>query len=92
MAKMKLTVDSQGYVTLAYDCDVTDRRVVREFTCRDGGGYVWEITGNDRRQVCNNLWDRGETLTAPSRQALADVIRREYRAMRDAERRADRAW
>jgi hypothetical protein len=39
-----------------------------------------------RQQVCDRLSSRGNTLTA-NPASLADVIRREYRAMRAAERR-----
>ena len=39
------------------------------------------------KQVCDRLSTRGSTLMVGSRNALIDVIRREYRVMRAAERR-----
>ena len=90
--KMKLTTDEMGYVTIAYDD--TDwkgnTRVSRTFMCPPDGGYVREHQRDgDWRQVCDKLYGQGSTLMAPSRDALPEVIRREYRAMRRADKAED---
>lgn len=59
----------------------------------DGGGYVHEITperpGTSGRQVCERLYSSGSTLMARP-ETLADVIRRELRRRREADRRDQR--
>lgn len=86
MTAMRLTSDS-GSVTIAYDDEANDNRVERTFTCPVDGGWVQEEMTNGRVQVCDRLSHRGSTLRAGSRATLADLIRREYRAMRAAEKR-----
>jgi len=82
-----ITTDAAGYVTLSYD-DEYEGRVTREFSVPPNGGYIREHLGNGRTtQPCEKLATRGNTLMASSRTALADVIRREYRAMRRAEKK-----
>lgn len=89
MGRMRLTTDEQGRVTLSYDeewCGET-RRVTRTFVCREEGGYVWERDdAGNRRQPCERLASTGSTLHCSGRDRLPEVIRREYRAMRRAER------
>lgn len=86
MPAMRLTIDS-GFVTIAYDNEMSDGRVERTFTCPFDGGWVYEETISGRVQVCDRLSHRGSTLRAGSRAILADLIRREYRAMRASEKR-----
>jgi hypothetical protein len=55
-------------------------------------GIVREVDGALKYpQVCELLASRGNTLTADVG-SLADVIRREYRAMRASERRWAAQW
>ena len=87
---MRLTTDA-GYpnrCTLRYADAYTDVVETRDFFAPADGGYVKE-NWSSPRQVCGNLSGGGATLTwNPKRDAaLADLIRREYRAMRAAERR-----
>lgn len=86
MPAMRLTID-YGSLTVAYDDEMSGARMERTFTCPFDGGWVCEETTSGRVQVCDRLSHRGSTLRAGSRAALADLIRREYRAMRAAEKR-----
>lgn len=93
--KMSLTQDSDGFrcVNLSYDghwASGEDGRIARRFTCPEDGGYVRERRGDDWKQVCEGLGHRGSTLTCTSREALPELIRREYQAMRRAEQKQDR--
>jgi len=88
--KARFTTDQNGRVVLAYDVEDYDgsvRRVVRIFTCPLSGGYVMEHRNGEWKQVCDRLAHTGSTLTCSSRERLLDLIRREYRAMRRAEKR-----
>ena len=88
--KARFTTDQNGRVVLAYDVEDYDgsvRRVVRIFTCPLSGGYVMEHRNGEWKQVCDRLAHTGSTLTCSSREHLLDLIRREYRAMRRAEKR-----
>ena len=85
--KTKFSTDSVNRVTVAYDSEFRGR-VERTFSCPPDGGYVIELFRNgDSSQVCDKLAHRGSTLRCASRDDLLDLIRREYRAMRAAERR-----
>lgn len=75
-----------GRVTLTYDDIYLDRRRTREFMVPRKGGYVMECVGNDFKQVCDRLKSTGYTLRCGAKENLIDVIRREYRAMRAAEK------
>ena len=91
--KTKITTDDQGRVTVEYDDDFhwtgeTVRRT-RVFTCPQEGGYVREKMSNGNwEQVCDKLASMGSTLSCSSRDVLVDLVRREYRAMRRAEKAA----
>jgi hypothetical protein len=88
--KAKFEIDQIGRVTLSYDSEDWDGetiRVTREFTCPPDGGYVRERRDGDWKQVCDKLAAMGSTLMCSSREKLAELIRREYRAMRRAEKR-----
>lgn len=88
--KARITADSMGYVTLSYDdTDYFDdaTRITRVFVCPPDGGYVREQINGEWKQVCDGLSSMGSTLSCSSREKLADLIRREYRAMRRAEKR-----
>ena len=89
--KARFTTDSAGRVTVAYDNQFhwtgETVRVERTFTCPQDGGYVREKMSNGNwEQVCDKLAGMGNTLSCSSREALIDLIRREYRAMRRAEK------
>lgn len=87
--KTKITTDQIGRVTISYDSDDYDgvQRVERTFTCPIDGGYVREYRNGDWKQVCDRLSHMGNTLSCSSRDKLVAMIRREYRAMRRAEKR-----
>lgn len=87
--KTTITADQHGYVTISYD-DYLNERVTRTFFCPVNGGYVKEQDKQQQYpQVCERLSSRGNTLECSSRDKLLDLIRREYRAMRRAEKRED---
>lgn len=89
--RAKFTYDPlRNTVTLAYDAvdyEGNDSRVTRHFSCSSDGGYIYEYCGRGgRRQVCEKLASRGNTLAAWNPKNLLYIIRREYRAMRRVER------
>jgi hypothetical protein len=85
MTRMTLTTDPvTGRVTIAYTDSMSGERRTRAFTTTrpEGPSYVIEIDQRGQYpQVCERLASTGSTLMA-QRETLADVIRREYRAMR----------
>lgn len=86
MTRAKFTDHGIDGVTVTYvdDCDIQQSRT---FFAR--AGYVWEILrGGREQQVCARLQARGNTVMIGGQQQLIDIIRREYRAMRAAEKRA----
>jgi hypothetical protein len=87
MPRTTIKADSTGNVTLSYT-DIFGERVTRNFTCPMSGGYVRE----GDRQVCERLNNTGNTLQCGYRPDLIKVIRREYRAMRAAEKREAARW
>lgn len=88
MSKMQITIGDSGHVELAYTEADSGDQIARTFTCPVDGGYVREFkTDGDLKQVCDKLSSQGSTLMASSRATLADVIRREYKAMRASEKR-----
>jgi hypothetical protein len=86
MARTQITTDDYGYVTISYDHYYTGDRVTRTFFCPPDGGYVRESC-DGYPQVCERLASMGNTLLAGSRETLPKLIRREYQAMRAAEKR-----
>lgn len=87
---MKTTIktDAQGYVTISYDDADSGERITTTYFCPLNGGYVRIRDAAQRYpQVCERLSGSGSTLMCSSREKLAEVVRREYRAMRRAEKR-----
>lgn len=77
--------------SLRYD-DERGRRVERDFFAPPGGGYVRE-GWSDPRQVCDRLGSTGATLVwDPASGPLVELVRREWRAMRRAERTRRERW
>lgn len=86
---MKTTISAidTNEVRIEYDHAWSDERVSRHFWVPRAGGYVLELSAGNSRQVCERLNRLGSTLMCGPNTPLIDVIRREYRAMRAAERR-----
>jgi hypothetical protein len=86
--RTKITADGDNYCTIEFENPYgeTTRIVAR---APNAGGYVRDQ--NDH-QLCARLAYRGDTLTWNGQRPLVDLIRREYRAMRAAERREDARW
>lgn len=82
----KFEVD-HNYVTVSYDDAYTGERIERVMFCPNSGGYVREVVGinGNNRQVCERLEQMGTTLWATP-EYLPKLIRKEYAAMRRAER------
>lgn len=94
--RAQFTTDGDGNVLLAYD-DVgyngTTQRVIRWFTCPAPGGRVMErLFGEWGWQYpCVKLLSHGAPLICDSRRGyLLACIRREYQALRRAEKREAR--
>lgn len=60
-----------------------DEMVEIEYSAPVSGGYV---RNSDNKQVCKKLSTRGDTLQWAGDKSLIDLIRREYKAMRRAEK------
>jgi hypothetical protein len=87
--RTKITADAQGRVTMAY-VDWQGERRLRTFVCPANGGYVRETyASGSNPQVCERLSSAGSTLSVSSRSGLLELIRREYRKMRRAEKREE---
>lgn len=80
-------VDNGRRVTLIYSDDFGDT-VTREFWIPNVTGRAYVREGD--KQVCYGLCRLGNTMTVDPGERLVDVIRKEWRAIRRAER-ADRA-
>jgi hypothetical protein len=86
--KMKKTVikaldDSR--VEMSYTDSFTGERREYYFYAPASGGYV--RYGPNNKQICEKLSFAGPTLQWSGKSPLVNLIRREYRAMRAAERR-----
>lgn len=93
---MRTTIksDTDNRCTLRYRDEHTGETITRDFFTVVEGGYVLE-DWQRAREVCEELSDRGATLIwrpTTKTPTLAVVIRREYRAMRRAERREQAEW
>lgn len=82
-----IITEGNNSVTINYDDALSGERITRKFF--SGGMYVKESDSAKRYpQVCERLSSTGSTLMATS-ETLAAVIRREYNAMRRAEKHGD---
>ena len=85
----------KGAVLIAYDHKCYDgsvQRIERVFSCPHLGGFVREhdIPSNGMKQAYVGLAENGFALHCARREYLRDCIRREYRALRHAEKREAR--
>lgn len=95
--KAKFTTDKYcGSVSVEFDAESPDFdnyetvRKTRTFSCPSTGGYVIEHIGNgNTAQVCERLSSRGSTLHCSNSDNLPALIRREYRAMVRASKKAE---
>ena len=85
--RTKISLNSDGTVTVQYQTKISNDIYARDFMTQPGAGYVRERFGNDWHQTCDKLMPYGAALTCPNRESLIDVIRAEYRAMRRAEQK-----
>lgn len=92
MTRAKFTAED-NYVTLTAENEVGEVETTRYFVSRgERGGYV-KIHDKAGRfpRVCDKLYTTGPTLWATA-DTLADVIRREYRRGKDANKRREQRW
>ena len=87
VVRARITADpTSGVVTLRYYDTVAREVRTRQFVVPADGGYVLELLAKGDCRP-GYLTQGGAPLIAESSAELADVIRREYRRMRAAERR-----
>lgn len=84
--KIRRSKVQESIIVTEYDDCITGERRRREFMVPANGGYIREWVRGDWKQVCDGLSDRGATLYLGAGGNLLAVIRREYRAMRRAEK------
>lgn len=91
--KTSITRTDSTTVVLRYEGDngTTDGIITEEFSVPHGGGYVRDANG---RQVCQMLSPRGNTLSVAHHDDLLPLIRREWRKLKQHERREQirRGW
>ena len=86
VVRARITADpTSGVVTLRYYDTVAREVRTRQFVVPADGGYVLELLA--KGDCRPGYLTQGAPLIAESSAELADVIRREYRRMRAAERR-----
>lgn len=84
--RAKFTSHGETAITIDYTdaCDVRQNR-----TFEQRGTYVWELShGGRAHQVRKRLACSGATLQIKAGETLWSVVRREYRAMQAADKRA----
>lgn len=88
MAKATITAHDDRHVSLAYDDLLSGERIKLEIWApvpREGGSSYIHYNGD--KQLCHGLSGSGNTMTYPAGARLVDIVRREYRAMRRADKR-----
>jgi len=86
MKRTKFTAHDVNVVAIEYVNELGNSEW-REFRAPRFGGYVWEVYPSGRRyQLCRGLVNSGVPLEWDGDRPLVDIIRREYRRMRRAER------
>lgn len=83
-----IKAEHERRVTITYTCSWSDERITLEIWAPmpKEGGYSY-VRYNGDHQLCDRLAGGGSTLTYKDGTQLIDLVRREYRAMRAAERR-----
>lgn len=84
-ARARIAETPTGTVSLSYTDDLGNRHISEFFA---SGRYVYEIEADQNRQVCDRLSRFGCTLMCNDKSDLLGLIRREWRALQRAERRA----
>lgn len=88
MAKTTITAHDDRRVTLAFDDLLSGNRITMEIWApapREGGSSYIRYNGD--RQLCYGLSSTGGTMSYTAGTKLVDIVRREYRAMRRADKR-----
>lgn len=87
MTKTTITAHDDRHVTIKFTTLDTDQEVSMDIWApipgKLGSSYV---RYNGDKQLCNGLSSRGMTLTYSEGTKLVDLVRREYKAMRAAEK------
>lgn len=88
MSTTTITIQDENRCTITYQDALTGRTVTLELFAPRKGGFV-RLEAPGHPQVCQRLASTGEALTwRPADGPLCDLVRKHYRAMRRAERRA----
>jgi hypothetical protein len=89
MTRTTITAHNDRHVTIKFRRLVTDQEIEMDIWApipREGGSIYVRYNGD--KQLCDRLRPFGSTLTYACGTKLVDLVRREYRAMRAAEKRA----
>ena len=90
-AKARIAHTTEGFVSLTYFDPDLGETVSRLFKA-SRNGYVWELQGDELRQVFDNLSSLGSALICGPGEDLLQVIRREFRALRRRQQQQQRHW
>lgn len=86
--KTRIEDIAENRCRITYRSALTDELVALELFAPSRGGYVKVDDGRQYPQICERLAATGNTLMwSASDGRLADMVRREYRRMRAAEKR-----
>ncbi len=88
MTKATITAQDDRHVYLRFESSDTGDMIEMEIWAPIPGASGWSyVRYNGDKQLCNGLASMGETLSYKDGTRLIDLVRREYKAMRAAERR-----
>ena len=88
MAKTTIKEHDDRHVTITFTDLLSDEQITMDIWAPipSEGGYSY-VRYNGDKQLCAGLSSRGETLSYKSGTQLVDLVRREYKAMRAADKR-----
>lgn len=88
MSKAKITAQDDRHVTIEFADLLSGERITMEIwaPAPKMGGYTY-VRYDGQKQLCDKLSLRGSTLMYKDGTRLVDLVRREYTAMRSADKR-----
>jgi hypothetical protein len=88
MSKTQITAQDDRHVYITFTDLLSDEQITMEIWAPipKEGGYSY-VRYNDGKQLCEKLSSRGSTLMYKDGTKLVDLVRREYSAMRAADKR-----
>ncbi len=88
MSKTQITAQDDRHVTITFTDLLSDEQITMEIWApvpKEGGCSYVRYNGD--KQLCDKLSSRGSTLMYRDGTKLVDLVRREYNAMRAADKR-----